>query len=185
MLLRKMEKLEQKLRIWALRHFSDGRIEVGPKCNISRYCQLTPATGRIKIGAESDIRRGAIIQTYGGSIEIGSRFSLNPYSIIQGAGPISIGNFVRIAAHTIIVASNHNFDDLSRPIKKQGNSYIGITIGDNVWIGANVVVLDGAVIANGTVIAAGSVVRGRTVENGVYAGVPAKLKRLRGQKQDT
>lgn len=137
--------------------------------------------GKISVGASAEMRAGVIIQTYGGEIEIGSNFSINPYSIIYGPGPIRIGNYVRIAAHTTLVASNHNFEDLTVPIKKQGNTSIGITIGDDVWIGANCVVLDGAEIGSGCVIAAGSVVRGKTVLNGVYAGVPAKLKRMRGQ----
>jgi acetyltransferase-like isoleucine patch superfamily enzyme len=138
--------------------------------------------GRINVGPSAAIRTGAIIQTYGGQIEIGSNFSINPYSIIYGPGPIRIGNYVRIAAHTTVVASNHNFEDLTVPIKKQGNTSIGITIHDDVWIGANCVVLDGAEISRGCVIAAGSVVRGKTVPNGVYAGVPATLKRLRGER---
>lgn len=162
---------------------SRGKVQFGPKCDINFGTQFLVQTGTITIGRRAHIRRGSIIHTYGGDITIGNNFSLNPYAIIYGPGRVLIGNDVRVAAHVTIVASNHNFDDPSRTIKSQGNSSIGITIGNDVWIGANCVILDGAKIADGCVIAAGSVVRGETVTMGIYAGVPAKLKRLRGQNR--
>jgi acetyltransferase-like isoleucine patch superfamily enzyme len=174
-LLRKM-----RVRLLKLRHC--GAIVIGDECFIDTNAQFLPSRGRIRIGNYCEIRHGSIIETFGGSVSLGMQCSLNPYSIIYGPGPVQIGNYVRIAAHTVIVANNHSFDDLSAPIKKQGNVWMGIEIGDNVWIGANCVILDGARIASGTVIAAGSVVKGKTVPNGVYAGVPAKFKRLRGSQ---
>lgn len=174
--------LLRKMRVWLLKLKHCGAIAIGDECFIDRNALLLPSRGNIRIGNYCEIRHGSIIETFGGSVNLGMQCSLNPYSIIYGPGPVQIGNYVRIAAHTVIVANNHRFDDLNAPIKKQGNAWVGIEIGDNVWIGANCVILDGARIASGSVIAAGSVVKGETVPNGVYAGVPAKLKRLRGSQ---
>lgn len=115
-----------------------------------------------------------------GEISIGDNCSINPYSILYGHGGLKIGNWVRIAAHTVIIPSNHNFSDIDRPIGSQGGTQRGVIIEDDVWIGANVTILDGSHISTGCVIAAGAVVRGTTVPFGVYGGVPAKLLKMRG-----
>jgi len=73
-------------------------------------------------------------------------------------GGVTIGNCVRLAAQTIIVAANHVFEDPERPIKRPRIECIGITIEDDVWIGAGVRVLDGVKVGRGSVIAAGAVV---------------------------
>lgn len=117
---------------------------------------------------------------YGGEITIGNDFSLNPYSVLYGQGGLKIGNDVRIAAGCVIIPSNHIFSDVSKPIRLQKLSKLGITIEDDVWLGANVTVLDGAHISTGCVIAAGAVVRGKTEPYGIYGGVPAKLIKIRG-----
>lgn len=118
---------------------------------------------------------------YGGEIRIGDDFSLNPYSVLYGHGGLRIGNSVRIAAGCVIVPANHVFRDPHTAVRNQGLTKLGIVIEDDVWVGANVTILDGAYISRGCVIAAGSVVRGRTEPLGIYAGVPAKLVRRRGE----
>lgn len=139
--------------------------------------------GRIDVGRQCEIRRGALLMTYRGNISIGDRCSINPYSVLYGAGGLRVGNDVRIAAHTVIIPSQHVFDDLRQTIKKQGDSQKGIVIEDDVWIGAHVTVLDGVTIRRGCVIGAGSVVRSETEPYGVYVGAPARLVRVRGEKE--
>lgn len=89
-------------------------------------------------------------------------------------GGVKIGNGVRIAAHCVIVPSNHIYSDPNEYIYKQGMSCKGITIEDDVWIGAGVKVLDGITIAKGCVIGANAVVSKSTEPYGIYVGVPAK-----------
>lgn len=151
----------------------------GPRSIVDRNAIIEVDGGSLTIGADAEIGRGAMILTQGGVIKIGDCFSLNPYSIIYGHGGVAIGDFVRIAAHVVIVPSNHLFDDPDKPIRLQGYSKKGIKIGDDVWIGAHATILDGSHIGDGCVIAAGSVVRGRLEPYGVYAGVPVKLIRSR------
>jgi acetyltransferase-like isoleucine patch superfamily enzyme len=135
--------------------------------------------GVIEIGPRSHIHPGAMLLSYGGDIRLGARCSVNPYSVLYGHGGLTIGDHVRIAAHCVIIPSNHGFALNGVPIGEQPETRQGIRIGNDVWLGAGVRVLDGAVIGDGCVIAAGAVVRGTLEANGVYAGVPARLIRMR------
>jgi acetyltransferase-like isoleucine patch superfamily enzyme len=135
---------------------------------------LEPSGGHISIGSNTFIDNGVILRPLGGSIEIGSDCSINAYSVIYGNGGLRIGNGVRIAAHTVIIASNHIFSDPDKLIKDQGLSLKGIVIEDDVWIGCGARILDGVVIKKGTVIGAGAVVTKSTSPYSVVAGVPAK-----------
>jgi acetyltransferase-like isoleucine patch superfamily enzyme len=135
--------------------------------------------GTIRIGERSSIRTYACLYTYEGEISIGSFCSVNPFTIIYGHGGVRIGDHVRIAAHTIIVASSHNFDQLDVPISQQGTSQKGIVIGNDVWIGAGARILDGVTIGSGAVIAAGAVVNRNVPALSVVGGVPARLIKMR------
>jgi acetyltransferase-like isoleucine patch superfamily enzyme len=99
--------------------------------------------------------------------------------VLYGHGGLFIGDNVRIAAHTVIIPANHGMALDGVPMADQPLSRRGIRIGDDVWIGAGARILDGAEIEDGCVIAAGAVVRGRLAANGIYAGVPARLVRMR------
>lgn len=168
---------------WWLKAASRGRIRVGARARIERgFVFDMREGGSVSIGRRCGLRPGAMIIPHKGHIRIGDNFSLNPYSILYGHGGLTIGNDVRIAAHTVVIPANHVFRDTTTPIRKQGLTRQGITIGNDVWIGANVTVLDGASIGEGCVIAAGSVVRGVTDPYCIYAGVPAKRIGRRGEQ---
>lgn len=133
-----------------------------------------PSGGMISIGPNTFIDSGVFLRPLGGSIEIGSDCSVNAYSVLYGSGGLRIGNGVRIAAHTVIVPSNHVFSATDKQIKDQGLSLKGIVIEDDVWIGAGARILDGVVIRKGTVVGAGAVLTKSTEPYSVVAGVPAR-----------
>ncbi|OUM72407.1 hypothetical protein AUC60_18480 [Pseudomonas caspiana] len=115
----------------------------------------------------------------GGKIELGKSNSVNPYCVIYGHGGLKTGNYVRIAAHTVIIPANHIYDDSTVPIAKQGLTRQGISLGNDIWIGAGCRILDGVCIKDGAIIAAGAVVT-KSVERGsIMGGVPAKLIKYR------
>lgn len=149
-------------------------VTIHPTVSINWTTSIDPARGKITIGKNSGLDIGVILRAYGGSISIGENCTINPYSILYGGGGLSIGNGVRIAAHCVIVASNHNFADPDCYIYTQGETKEGIVIEDDVWIGAGVRVLDGVTIAKGTVVAAGAVVTKSTEPYSIVGGVPAK-----------
>jgi acetyltransferase-like isoleucine patch superfamily enzyme len=135
--------------------------------------------GAIDIGPGTVVHRGAMLIPMGGFIRLGFRCRVNPYSILYGNGGLTIGDYVRIAAHCVIVPANHGIALDGGLIAEQPLSKQGIRIGNDVWLGAGVKVLDGAVIGDGCVVGAGAVVRGELEPYGIYAGVPAKLVRRR------
>ena len=135
--------------------------------------------GKIVIGSDCHILQGVIIASYGGDINIGSHCSFNAYCVIYGHGGLQIGDYVRMATHSIIIPANHIFDDPNLPITHQGLSMKGIKIGRDVWIGASVKILDGVEIGNGAILAAGCVVNKSVLPNTINAGVPSKVIKKR------
>lgn len=169
------------LRLRARLH-SNKRVKIGKKCTFESNVNIK-LTGdyscRVTIGDWTSVSNGVQMITEGGNIRIGNYCTINPYCILYGNGGLTIGNNVRIATHTVIVAGNHIFSSRELPIHEQGISAKGITIDDDVWIGCNCSILDGVHIKKGCVIGAGSVVTRSTEEYGVYVGNPAKLIRKR------
>lgn len=135
--------------------------------------------GEIEIGDRCVVHSGAKILTYGGKIKLGHNVSINPYTILYGHGGLTIGDNVAIAAHCVIIPANHAISLSAAPMKGRPLTKTGITIGSDVWIGAGVRLLDGVSVADGCILAAGAVVTKSTDKNGIYAGVPAKLLKLR------
>lgn len=160
----------------ALRH---ANVELARSARISPEARINPRSDRIVIGENSIVAPGAMIQ---GNVRIGSDSSVQAYTIVVGyreEGLVSIGSGVRIAAHTMIVAANHVFDDPDVPIHKQGVRPAPITIEDDVWIGGQVFITAGVTIGHGSVIGAGSVVTRSIPPRSIAVGCPARVIRTR------
>jgi acetyltransferase-like isoleucine patch superfamily enzyme len=186
---------------WASTWYGLGH--VGKDCNIGRGVRFIGATHRIRLGdrvtigdsarlictnddAEMVIGDGTTIQSLaildtgpGGKILMGRSNSVNPYCVIYGHGSLVTGDFVRIAANTVIIPANHIFDSADKPIAKQGLDKKGIRIGRDVWIASGCSILDGVQIGDGAVVAAGSVVNRSIPPFAVAAGVPARIIKMR------
>lgn len=110
-----------------------------------------------------------------GQIIIGNNVSINSNVQIGASdrGKIIIGDNVLIGPNAVLRGSNHKFDRIDVPIRKQGHSGGTIFIGDDVWISANVVILPDVHIGKGGLIAAGAVVTKDVPSYGIYGGVPA------------
>lgn len=150
-------------------------VAVHSTANVHPRAVIEPSGGTIIIGAGTFIDQGVIIRPLGGSILIGNNCAIHAYSVLYGGGGLAIGNDVLIAAHTLIIPSNHVYQDSNRLIREQGLSLSGIVIEDDVWLGAGSRILDGVVIAKGTVVGSGAVVTRSTEANTVVAGVPARV----------
>lgn len=115
-----------------------------------------------------------------GYIKIGRDCSIQYGCLLYGVGGLEIGDNTRIAAHTVITPMNHIFSDPNVPIWRQGETAVGIKIGNDVWIGSDVKILDGVEIGDGSVIGAGSIVTKSIPPYSVALGVPAKVVKRRG-----
>lgn len=159
------------------------RVTIAADAAVSPGALISPRNGAIEIGSKSVISPGAILQ---GNVKIGSDSSVQNYTVIVGygtpgeaSGLISIGNGVRIAAHCMIIAGNHRFEDTSKPIHGQGIEPKPIVIEDDVWIGGSVNIIAGVTIGHGSVIGAGSVVTKDIPPMSVAVGAPAKIIKTR------
>lgn len=139
-------------------------------------------SGTIEIGDHSIIRENAVLQTYGGRIRIGRGCTVNPFCLIQGNGGVDIGDNVLIASHVCMYSANHVFSDSGRSIREQGETRLGIKIGNDVWIGGGAIILDGVSIGDGAVIAAGAVVNRNVPSLTVVGGVPGRTISSRGER---
>ncbi|WP_222439144.1 acyltransferase [Echinicola salinicaeni] len=135
--------------------------------------------GEVNIGDNVVLMEGVILKPFGGKIIIGNNCSINPYCVLYGHGGLTIGNYVRIATHTIIIPANHIIEALDIPVCEQGLSTKGIIIEEDVWIGAGVKILDGVKIEKGSVLAAGAVINSNVEQYSIYGGVPGRLIKKR------
>lgn len=113
-----------------------------------------------------------------GTLRTGSNCTLNPFCVIRG-GTITLGDGVRIGAHTSILAFNHGMADPDVEVFRQPMSEKGISIGNDVWIGSNVTIVDGVTVGDKAVIAAGAVVTKDVPSGAVVGGNPARLLKWR------
>lgn len=147
--------IANRIRIYCVRH-------------IFKYCGKSIST----------IDRMAYFGT-GKNIEIGDYSGIGENCIVPNN--TIIGKYVMMAPEVHIVANNHNFNDVSKPMCFQGspkNPPITI-IEDDCWIGVRVIMTPGRHIKKGTIVAAGAVLTKDFDEYSIVGGNPAKLIRKR------
>jgi acetyltransferase-like isoleucine patch superfamily enzyme len=167
---------------WYGKQISRSNIVIGEGTEIAPGAWLDGENGRIEIGKNCLIHPCAMLLPYDGFIKLGDECSVNPYTVLYGHGGLTIGNYVRIATHTVVIPANHIYDDPDTPITFQSVTQEGIVIEDDVWVGSHVTILDGVHIGKGCVIAAGSVVTKDVEPYTVIAGVPARPIKKRGNR---
>lgn len=163
------------------------RVRLGRDVALDDY-SVVDARGdaaRITIGNGVLLGRNSIVRSRNGSVMIGAGTDIGCHCILATDSELHIADEVLIAAYVYIPAGgNHRFDDLSRPILRQGfEPGRGVRIGRGAWIGAKSVILDGVTIGAGAVIGAGSLVKKDIPENAVAFGSPAAVRWVRGENR--
>lgn len=94
-------------------------------------------------------------------------------------GKCKIGKNTLIGSgvHVMSGTGQHDFSDLSTPIKDQGGHFEQITVGEDCWVGNCALIM--ANIGKGAVIGAGSVVTTDIPDYGIAVGNPAKVIKTR------
>lgn len=128
-----------------------------------------------KCGKKVNIEKNALFST---------RAKLGDYSGIginaQIRGACVIGDYVMMGPNCTIYAQNHEFSDVTKPMKFQGyQEEKPVIIGDDVWIGENVSILPGVKVGSHSIIGASAVVTKDVPEYAVVAGNPAEVKKIR------
>ncbi|MFI6697832.1 acyltransferase [Streptomyces sp. NPDC050509] len=153
------------------RRLSEAGARFGPRCFVSEAAGVFPDA--LSLGAGSYLAGHAYVT---GEVTTGADCTVNPYATVRGR--ITLGDGVRIGAHSSLLGFNHGFAP-DEPVHRQPLSSKGITVGDDVWIGSNVVVLDGVTIGDHCVVGAGSVVTKDLPPWTIAAGNPARPMRDR------
>ena len=161
--------------------FVEKGAEFGIFCQVDCLSHRGLSIGRgSKIGSYSIVKVSGTLGDLGQRIVIGKNVGIGDFSHIGGAGQVLIGDNTICGPYLSIHPENHIFGDTTQPIRLQGVTRKGISIGTDCWIGAKVTFIDGSVIGNGCVVAAGAVVAKKFPDHVVIGGVPAKiLKHLR------
>jgi acetyltransferase-like isoleucine patch superfamily enzyme len=166
-----------------LRHARNIRLGAGVYLDQGVYLHGCPEG--IEIGANSYVMHNAELHVFNfrdlphAFIKVGRGTFIGESVVVRGQGGVTIGDKVLIAPMAKILAVNHNFEDVSRPVMDQGITGRGIVIEDGAWIGAGAVILDGVRVGRGAVIGANAVVSRDVPPHCVAVGVPARVvKRL-------
>lgn len=140
----------------------------------------------IKLGASISIQKRVIIECSGSltklgvGLEIGNNVGIGSNSFLGCAGGVVIKDNTILGNFVSIHSENHISEDLKIPIRNQGTTSKGVTIGENCWIGAKATILDGVILGNGCIVAAGAVVlEGVYEDNSILGGVPARILKNR------
>ncbi len=141
-------------------------IELGRNVTMSKDCWLSVPNWLI-YGKKAGL-----------TIKIGDNTSFEKRCSITAANKIHIGENVLFAPNVFITDHNHNYEDITQPIKLQGWTNDGyVIIGKNCWIGTGVVIngSKGITIGNGSVIGQNAVVTKDIPPFSVAVGNPAKI----------
>lgn len=162
------------------------KISFGKSVNIGNGVTINALSKKgIQIGNNVTILSGSVIDctgvfgNIGEGLKVGNNVGIAQNAFIQVRGYVSIGNDVIIGPNVSIFSESHLFEDENTPIRKQGVSRKGVSIGEGVWIGTRSVILDGVNVGANSIIAAGSVVNKNVPEYSIVGGVPAKILKYR------
>jgi acetyltransferase-like isoleucine patch superfamily enzyme len=123
------------------------------------------------------------------NVRIGEHVLVGPGGWISAVNTSinNIGGHVMMAPQVALVAGNHNTSVVGRFMdevdEKRPEDDQPIVIEDDVWLGMRAIVLKGVTIGRGSVVSAGSVVTHDVAPYSVVAGVPARLVRVRFDRE--
>ena len=110
-------------------------------------------------------------------LKIGNNVKINEGVIINCRANILIENNCHLSPHCQLQTGYLEFDN---KVKKKIHKSKGILLGKNCWIASNAIVLAGVKMAENSILAAGGVLNSDTKPGEMWAGVPARLKKLNG-----
>lgn len=150
---------------------------VGRNCYINALSKDGLVCGKnVSLGFHTHVDLTGSLKNLAKGIKIGNNVGLGSHGHYgSGVGGLEIGDDTIIGNFVSFHPENHNYSNLTYPIRLQGVNGIGIKVGANCWLGAKVTVLDGSVIGNGCIVAAGAVVKGVFPDNVILGGCPAKI----------
>jgi lipopolysaccharide O-acetyltransferase len=115
---------------------------------------------------------------------IGDGVNISGNCVLSAVSSVRLGRDVLLARNVYISDHSHAYEDVTRPVRKQGvRNVLPVAIGDGAWLGQGVVVCPGVSIGRGAVIGAGSVVLHDVPAYSVAVGAPARVVRSFGPRE--
>ena len=135
--------------------------------------------GRLVLGRWVHIGRGNAIRCHEGTLRIGDKCVFGKDNTVNCFLDVEFGAATLVADWVYVCDFDHNFADVTIPIKDQGIVKSPVRIGPDVWLGTKVTVLRGVTVGRGCVVAANAVVNRDLPPYSVAVGVPARVVRDR------
>jgi len=154
------------------------KLHIIPPFLISPFIFPSKSQLKITLGNYVYFNKGVILQG-SGHLSIGDWSKIGAYSIIGCNQKITIGRAVIMASGVSIRDTDHVFLDRNKYIDSQGISTDPVIIEDDVWIGSNVTITKGVTIGKGAIIGANAVVTHNVIPFSVVGGVPATIIKMR------
>lgn len=130
-----------------------------------------------KCGHHVNVERGALFGC-GFDIQIGNYSGIGINCVLPSN--TIIGKNVNMGPNVYILARNHRFDEIDKPIQHQGYMPDKQTIiEDNVWIGRQVTFTPGRIVKKGSIIGACTLLCKDFPEFSIIGGNPSRLIRMR------
>ena len=107
-----------------------------------------------------------------GEVKVGMNVWIGPFTIIDGSGNISIGDYCTISAGVHIYTHDNVKQTLTSG--KMQIERTPVVIGNNVYVGPNVIITKGVSIGNNCVIGAGAFVNRDVPDHSIVMGQPGK-----------
>lgn len=130
----------------------------------------------VKIGAHAVLE--ALVPERGVSLRIGDAAYIGHFTRITAVGEVVIGEEAMLADRVYVSDTNHVYEDVSQPIKRQGlRDGRRVEIGRGAWVGIGAVIVGNVRIGEGAVVGANAVVTQDVPDLTVVAGNPAQVVR--------
>jgi galactoside O-acetyltransferase len=144
-------------------------------------------TAKISLGDSVRIDDYCVLSAGIGGIYIGSYIHIAVFSLLIGAGKITLSDFCGISSRVSIYSSNDDYSGATMTNPMVPSQYTGVThadvlLGKHVIVGSGSIILPGVTLEDGVAVGALSVVMKDCEAFGIYTGNPAR--RIKERKCD-
>jgi acetyltransferase-like isoleucine patch superfamily enzyme len=118
------------------------------------------------------------------NLTMGHGTYINTRCFIDGNGPVTLGDWVRLGPYVRILTGTHEYNP--RSVYRRRNTrdiVLPVTIERGSWIGTGTTIMPGVTIREGCVVGANSLLLQSTKPNSLYVGNPARFVRKLGTEE--
>ncbi len=110
-----------------------------------------------------------------GTIHIEENVSIGQHFHITAIGNLTIGADTLIAGSVTVTDIDHEYRDVTSPLREQGFIHHRTQIGRNCFLGMGARIQAGTILGDGCVVGTNAVVRGEFPSHSVIVGAPARI----------